>query len=236
MLDLTNVIQVKDLLINTDAVLRSQGADPAIIRARSPYLVEIADQALEDTKGLLEPKILSRQFAVKSIYHEKLLLEGGISITGSLVSQHLAASQFVIAVLCTVGPKVEEYASKVMANNMVLGLAIDGVGSAGVEALANAVCSNIENHVAKDNFLTTMPLSPGMIGWSVEEGQPIIFKLLEAGKIGVEITPNHLMIPRKTLSMLIGIGSEVGSKRSTCDYCVMQKTCRYQDQYRRTGS
>jgi hypothetical protein len=236
LIDLEIQILTKDLQINTDAVLRAQGADPAIIRSRSPYLVEIADQALANAQRWLEPKILSRQLEVKSIYHEKLELEGGISLSGSLVTQHLAASQSVIAILCTVGPKVEEYASMLMETNLLLGLAIDAVGSAGGQALANAVCRSIENRVAENCLKTTIPLSPGMIGWPVEEGQEFIFKLLEAKKIGVELTSHYLMIPRKTLSMLIGIGPEAGIKGYTCDYCNMNKMCRYQDHYRYVGN
>ena len=68
---------------------------------------------------------------------------------------------------------------------MILGLAIDGVGSTAVESLANEVCRDIELKAASEGFQTTIPLSPGMVGWGLEEGQPIIFDLLETDQIGV---------------------------------------------------
>ena len=117
-----------------------------------------------------------------------------------------------------------------MDDDIVLGLAIDGVGSAAVEALANGVCREIELEAAEKGFQTTIPLSPGMIGWGVEEGQPVIFDLMDPSKVGVELSPYYIMAPRKSLSMIIGVGPGINSGERVCDYCAMRETCRYQDQ------
>lgn len=223
--------QITDLDINIDAVLRGQGADPERIRKRSPRLVEVAERALGTALNLVEPKVIWKQVGVKSLIHEKLELENGIQLKGPLVSQHLAGAEAVTAVLCTVGSKIDQCASETMSGDMVLGLAIDGVGSAAVEALANAFCRAFESDLEAKGLKTTMPLSPGMIGWSVEEGQPVIFEILASEEIGIELTPHKIMVPRKSLSMLIGVGTELGQQGSTCDYCAMRETCRYQDHY-----
>lgn len=224
-------MQLKDLNITPESVLRGQGADPEIIKSRRPELFTIAQQALQEGRALLEPKVLTRQLAVKSLRHEKLELEGNFFLSGPMVTTHLRSAQSVFAVICTVGSEVHKYASSAMENNLVLGLAIDGVGSAAVEALANAVCRDIEFQVGASGLQTTIPLSPGMVGWPVEDGQPILFEILDPAQIGVELTPHKLMIPQKTLSMLIGVGSDFDTSASTCDYCAMRETCRYQDHY-----
>jgi hypothetical protein len=223
--------QVSDLDINVDSVLRGQGADPKSIRKRSPRLVEVAARALDMAITLVEPKVTWKQVGVKSLKHEKLELEDGTLLRGPLVSQHLVGADAVMAVLCTVGSKIDQHATETMAADMVLGLAIDGVGSAAVEALANAFCRTNEIEAEAKGLKTTMPLSPGMIGWSVEEGQPVIFDLLESSEIGIELTPHKIMVPRKSLSMLIGVGTGLGEQASTCDYCAMKETCQYQDHY-----
>ena len=112
-----------------------------------------------------------------------------------------------------------------------MGLALEGVGSAAVEALANAACNYFEEKAHEENLGSTIPLSPGMIRWSVEEGQPQIFKLLDTDEIGVSLTTSYLMLPRKTLSMVIGIGADIKAGGKTCDYCQMNETCVYQHQY-----
>jgi len=223
--------QVEDLNITVDAVLRGQGADPDVIRSRSPRLVDTAQQAISSTLDLLEPTALIQDFPVQSLQHDCLKLIGGKQISGPLVSGHLAGSKEVKAVVCTVGSKIDQYASSVMAEDIVLGLAIDGVGSAAVEVLANLICREVELKAEKQGFQSTIPLSPGMIGWGVEEGQPIIFDLLDPSQIGVELTPYYLMKPRKTLSMILGVGPGMHSGQRLCDFCVMRGTCRYQDHY-----
>lgn len=93
-----------------------------------------------------------------------------------------------------------------MKSDLVYALALDGLGSAGVESLANAACRQFEIEAEEQHLEATIPLSPGMIDWSVEEGQPQIFDLLPAEEIGVKLTPSWVMIPRKSLSMVMGIG------------------------------
>lgn len=218
---------VSDLKLDVDAVLRGQGADPQIVRGRRPRLVEIAAQALEGSRFLLEPQVFLRELSVGSLRHEKLELEGGHFVKGAWITQQLAPVQSVYAIVCTVGQKIEDEVSRMMDTDMILGLALDGVGSAGVEALGQLVCKQIEDQAEAEGMQTSVPLSPGMLNWSVEEGQPVIFEILSGLNPVVELTPSYLMRPRKSLSMLVGVGTDLGAKGSTCEYCAMQGTCKY---------
>jgi cobalamin-dependent methionine synthase I len=110
---------------------------------------------------------------------------------------------------------------------MVYGLALDGVGSAAAEALAHAACRRFATLAATEGLQTTVSLSPGMLGWPVEEGQRQLFSLLDASLIGVILTRDYLMIPRKSLSLVIGVGTKVNVEGKPCDFCTMYDTCRY---------
>jgi hypothetical protein len=220
--------QIEDLRVTPESILRGQGADPEVIRLRSPRLYEAAAQALELGLRSLQPRVLVEPLAVKSFTHHSMELEGGKRISGPLVAGHLAGATRIAVVICTVGSGIDERAAEVMQDDMVLGLAVDGLGSAAVEALANAVCREIELEAAAEGLQSTIPLSPGMIGWSVEEGQPCIFYLADPSSIGISLTPYQLMVPRKSLSMIIGIGPGMNSGERICEYCSMRDTCRYQ--------
>lgn len=223
-----------DLEIDVDAVLRGQGADPAIIRERSPRLVAIAEEALQKALACIEPQVVIEEYQVSDFKHDSLILENGKKITGPLVVNHLAGARSVIAVLCTVGAGIDTLSAEVLAEDLVKGLAVDGVGSAAVEALANAVCRDIELTAQSQGMESTIPLSPGMIGWSVEEGQPVIFDLIDPDLHNVQLSPYYLMIPRKTLSMIIGIGPGISAGARICDFCAMRETCQYQDHFEDT--
>ncbi len=217
--------------IDVDQVLKSQGADPQVIRNRKPKLVNIAENALEQGLPYLDFKVLFREIKVLSLRHERLNLEGQGELKGKLIAEHLGPAAKVILILCTIGSRLEEYSLNTIKSDPVTGLALEGVGSAAVEALANAACNYFEEKAAEENLGSTIPLSPGMIGWSVEEGQPQIFKLLDTKEFGVKLTPSYLMLPRKSLSMVLGIGPDIKAGGKTCDYCTMNETCKYQHQY-----
>lgn len=223
--------QVVDLNLTVDGVLRGQGADPDIIRSRSPGLVVTAKKALLEATKLLKPQVLIKEIKVTGFQHNILELEGGKKISGPLVTGHLVGARYLFIAVCTVGSKIDDFASEVMNDDIVFALAIEGVGSTAVESLANEVCRDIELKAASRGYQTTIPLSPGMIGWDVEEGQPIIFDLVNSNEIGVTLTPYKLMIPRKSLSMIIGVGPNISSGEHICDYCTMRGTCRYQEQH-----
>ena len=225
------VLREWDLVVDADAVLRGQGANPAVIRGRSPSLVSTAERAIHDGSHLIKPAVLVRRLAVEGVVHERIKLEEGAGLQGRLLAQHLAAASEVVVLLCTVGDDLEELASKTMMSDPVFGLALDGLGSAAVEALANAACRRFEDEAKAAALQTSIPLSPGMIGWSVEEGQPQIFRLLPSEEIGVRVTPSWVMLPRKSLSMVLGIGTRMVEAGKTCDYCTLRETCRYQDHY-----
>lgn len=225
--------QLTDIEINigVDQVLRAQEADPETIRKRKPRLIDVTEKALKLGLPLLESKVLYEKRKTKSIKHETLQFENGDSLSGSLIAQHLAPAEEIFIILCTVGLSLEEQSVKMVKTDPVVGLALEGVGSAGVEALANAVCYHFEKLAEEKGWHTTIPLSPGMTGWPVEKGQPAIFSLLNAEEIGVTLTPSYLMLPRKSLSMVIGVGENIHAEGTTCDYCSMKETCRYQEHY-----
>jgi hypothetical protein len=133
--------------------------------------------------------------------------------------------------LCTIGPELEEHASRVMSSEMVRGLALEGAGSAATEALANSACRLFELEAETEGLQASIPLNPGMIGWTVSEGQPQIFSLLEGAQVGISLTPAAVMVPRKSLSMVLGLGPGMTNAGRTCDFCAMRETCRYQDHY-----
>ena len=80
---------------------------------------------------------------------------------------------------------------------------------------------------------SSIPISPGMMGWPVEKGQPEIFAILDPAQIDVHLTDFSLMMPRKSLTMTMGFGPTMNTDGRTCDFCALRETCRYQDHYDR---
>jgi hypothetical protein len=219
-----------ELVLDVDSVLRAQGADPGMLRARRPALVALAARALEGGRPLLEPKVASARYTAKGLQHERLALDGG-SLSGTLIARHLGAAKQVIVMVCTIGDSLEAEISRQMEDDPAFALALDGVGSAAAEALAGEACRRFEQEALDRNWRSSLPLSPGMVGWPVQEGQAQIFALVDAAEAGVRLTEAAMMVPRKSLSLVLGLGPQLEAAGSACALCTLHETCRYQDHY-----
>jgi hypothetical protein len=220
-----------DLSLTVDQVLRGQGADPQRLRQRRPALVEIAAWALQEGLPLLQPVVLAQEFQVQGVLHENLILDSQVRLKGRLLTQHLAGARKVIVMVCTIGPQLEEITVEMMASEPVQALAMEGVGTAAVEMLATLAANRWERDSRMAGLSASIPLSPGMVDWPAEAGQSQIFSLLRTGSIGVRLTESGMMVPRMSISQLIGFGENMALQGRSCDYCNLRETCRYQDHY-----
>ncbi len=225
------ILTPTEINLTVNDVLRGQGAKPELIRQRNPKFARIAEEALQMGLSIMTPQVLYAWKNVETLRHEKLILDGGEKLSGRLISQHLKTAEKIVFILVSLGEAMDTLVSNKMSTEPVLGIALDGVGSAAAEQLANAVCADFEAQAAREGLQASIPLSPGMVNWDVHIGQPEIFQVLDASEIGVSLTVNGLMLPRKSLSMLIGFGKEMSIHGSTCDYCAMKGTCNYSEHY-----
>ncbi len=220
-----------ELTLDIDRVLRGQGAEPEIIRKRSPNLVDLAERAIAEGSPLLTPKLIYRRTAVESVIHERLLLLGGGQLRGRLLAQHLSPAEEIVLVVCTIGAEIDSWIAEAFKADPLFGLSLDGLGNAAVEDLANQACRHFERVARDERMEVSIPLSPGMEGWPVDDGQDQIFGLVPAQKIGVRLNQARMMSPNKSLSMVIGMGEHLAGGGRQCDFCMLKETCRYQDHY-----
>jgi hypothetical protein len=231
------VLNQWDISISVDDVLRAQGADPEAIKKRRPSLVAATEDALKKSAGFLRPMVIFEKYSVRKLIHERLELEPNSpdqrrpELTSQLVAQHLGKSQEIIAIVCTIGNELDELVGSIFKVDPLAALAMDGVGSASVENLAIQACNYFEAQANSAGLNTSMPLNPGMIGWPVEQGQPEIFSLVDGEKIQVTLNESCMMVPNKSLSMVLGLGKDVSPLGTSCDYCSLKGVCRYQNHY-----
>ena len=193
------------LKIDTDMVLRGQGADPAKIRERKPHLVKIAEQALDEGLQLIKPVAIYKILPVEKNNSESFVLAGGIWLTGPFVAQHLEGANQIALLICTLGAGLENRLAALMHENPAYSFALDSFGSVAATALRVAVCDELRVEARASGLFTSILLIPGMNSWPVDVGQPQIFAALDAAKIGVTLNESAQMTPRKSISMLVGI-------------------------------
>jgi hypothetical protein len=127
------------------------------------------------------------------------------------------------AVLClvTIGPALEEavdahHASGELSRSLVL----NALGSAAVEAAAESAGEIIRREAGGEGLLCSRRFSPGYGGWDITE-QRWILEALEAERLGVSLTEGCMMVPRKSITFAVNIGTDPVEMRhdNACDAC-----------------
>ncbi len=215
------------LEITAEDVLIAQAADAAVISRRSPRLLDVAQRASLDAQALLAPEVFYRELAVLSHKHEVVVLEGGHTLTGALLCEHLEQAEAVVVAICTIGSAVERMASDLGYQDISYSFALDSAGSVAADLLAKQACRHFEDQFRQRGWKTTMPFNPGMVGWPLMQGQQEIFSILMEVNDGVTLGESGLMAPLKSVSIVLGAGPKVETHGQSCSFCTYQDRCHF---------
>jgi hypothetical protein len=207
--------------LDVEHVLRGQGIDPT--RAR-PRLVAAAESMLDEARSLLDPVAMYTILPVRDFHHQTVVLDGGATFEGPLVARALAGATEVVLVVCTIGPALEEQAGVLFTADVVRAMALDGAGNAALGEVARQIVARICDEASARGLDTGMHANPGQEGWPIEQ-QRLFFDLVPAQEIGVRLTESYLMLPRKSVSFVVGLGPEMRPGAVTCDFCSKRERC-----------
>lgn len=215
------------ITLDIDAVIKGQGADPAVIAVRNPGLKKIAQIALDIGMQLIHPNIFTRSLSISSFKDDEIILESGIFITSGKIAKLLQGANVVEAVVCSIGHELEKRSAELFITDASLALALDGLANAAVDQLVELVCCDIEAEAEAEGLKVSMPVSPGSSEWPLEIGQPVLFGAIKPDPAAIRLSESFLMIPKKSSSFIVGIGKEITKHGRTCDHCNARDTCRY---------
>lgn len=226
------VIRDIPLSLEINDVLRRQGIrEHSRLRDETKTLIQELVASAENN-GLLEPAVAYEIHGIANIDHDRLYLEGGLALNGSLFYSVLSSARELAIAVCTIGPRLEQKVTDYFDKKEPLrGLLLDGIGSAAVDSLIQEACKLIGQQASTRGYQAGSPLSPGMHGFPLTE-QWQVFRLVPAEQIGVTLTESGVMVPRKSVSIVIGFGPQMKTwtKAQVCAHCNLRKTCCYRIQ------
>ena len=223
------VIHNIPLSLKISEVLRREGlSNYANVRP------EIEDLTLElltivEITDLLEPVIAYQIYQVTGMNGQQVSLEGSSVVHGSLLPSTFPEAKELAIAVCTIGPKLEEKVTAYSNSGETLrGVLLDGIGSAAVDSLTYEVCKFMASEVSPRGYHVSSPVNPGMPGLPITE-QWQLLKMVPAEEIGVSLTSSGIMVPRKSTSMVIGIGPRMKTwtQAEVCALCSLNRDCPY---------
>jgi hypothetical protein len=223
------VIRDIPLSLKSTEVFRRQGLRKgAKVRPEIKLLIREVLSSLKKSR-LLEPAAAYQHYAVRSMTGSQISLDGDKAIQGQLLPAIFPEAKELAAVVITIGPKLEKQATDYSKSGETLrGMILDGIGSAAVDRLVSEVLRLIATEVSSRGYEISSPVNPGMPGFPLTE-QWNLLGLVNADEIGVTLTASGVLIPRKSTSMVVGIGPQMTrwTQAEVCARCSLRETCHY---------
>jgi hypothetical protein len=223
------VIRDIPLSLKSTEVFRRQGLRKgAKVRPEIKLLIREVLSSLKKSR-LLEPAAAYQYYAVRSMTGSQISLEGDKALHCPLLPAIFPEAKKFAIVLCTIGPRLERQVTDYSKNGAALrGMILDGIGSAAVDKLVSEVLRLIATEVSSRGYEISSPVNPGMPGFPLTD-QWNLLGLVDSDEIGVRLTASGMLVPRKSTSMVMGIGPRMTrwTQTGVCAHCSLAETCLY---------
>jgi len=226
------IIRNIKLKIEEEEVLRYQGCHNNKLKKVNKTIMKITREEIERGYNLFEPKGIYSPIKIKQISFSggRVDLKNGFSLyfSNSIINLLKGANYLVLGV-ATIGSSLENKVSEFFTQGEYpRAIALDAVGTVAVESLSRYIKNLICQEAKEQYFKTTRYFSPGYGDWDISQ-QKDIFKIIPTNKIGVSLTESCMILPRKSLSWVIGIGKNItipSKDNNSCQIC-QAKNCQY---------
>ncbi|NLW42165.1 MAG: methionine synthase, partial [Tissierellia bacterium] len=168
-------------------------------------------QSIVDLEKYAKPKY-------KYIELDKDLEELKEILLGEGIKDLLSTSRKVVLMGVTLGREIEMLTRKYSFSDLVRSVILDATASAGVESLANDINDEIEK-IYEPMYLTDR-FSPGYGDLPISVQKKFLSLINGEKDLGITTTESGIMIPRKSITAIIGISDKKQPRRRPgCENC-----------------
>ncbi len=190
--------------VDPDLILRLQKykkleAVPAPVRQAARAMATLAE-------CLVEPEGRLWRAPVRRVEPEGAVFVGdGVEFQSRALARLLRGATEAIAVLLTIGPRLETRAREMMAEEQFLeALLLDTAGWVAIDVLAKALRRDLSADAKTQGFRLTHRMAPGYADWGLEQ-QHVLFSTFGQEALPVQLTEACVMLPQKSISGIYGL-------------------------------
>lgn len=218
-------IPFADLQISSAEIYEAMGYGNA---SPDPDVEQEVRAVLEQVATVTHPRFCL--FVKEGILNEEenLLTVDDVSFQiGRIISRQLRGAESFAFFAATAGNAFEDFQHVLQQEgDMVKIYMADALGSIIAEKAADCMEAALDEYISEKEWKHTNRFSPGYCGWHVSEQQQL-FPLFPVPKpCGIALTDSSLMVPIKSVSGVIGLGTHVRKLEYTCGLCTFEKCYR----------
>ena len=146
---------------------------------------------------------------------------------GKTIARQLRGSEAFVFFAATAGTEFEVFQHTLQQEEDMVKIYIaDSLGSIIAEKTADCMEVALAEYIREKNWKHTNRYSPGYCGWHVSEQQKLFPLFPIAAPGGIRLTDSSLMVPIKSVSGVIGTGTNVRKLEYTCGLCTYENCYR----------
>lgn len=213
--------------ITLDEVFQAEGADYSQ-RPPRPSSVKLHHRIMEEAAGLVGPKAIWVEVDVTGTGAGELFLEDGFKLSSHLLPRVAGTAEKMLLISTTIGTAVDERITEYKeTGKMSEAFALDACATTYVAKAGQTAMSRVEETYRREGLKTTFPMGPGHSYWQGLEDMQVIFHFLRAERIGLHLNASNLIIPRKSIAMVMGVGRDLPdfNGKTHCNFCSLQTSC-----------
>lgn len=187
----------------------------------NPLLVCELQEVIAEAYLWVNPKVCFAIFDQIELFSDKLQISNLLFDCKRKIAFQLSNAEKIAVFVCTIGDGFAyEYNKYKQTGDFLKNYYVDSVGSISVEKAMDIFQQQFADEMNLQGYGISNRYSPGYCGWSVGEQQKL-FSLLPDKPCEVTLTESSLMHPIKSISGIIGIGTNVRQAAHACHICEM---------------
>jgi len=185
-------------------------------------LASLIDDYVENVHNLIEPSYSCVVRDIKLVQGSRVIIEGSIIFESQVIASLLEQCEKAAVFVVTIGERLEEMAYRLAEDGLIVqATVLDAIGSVAAEDVAEFVQGKVREIADDQGLAISQRFSPGYCDWDIGQQSRILWAV-DGDSMGIRLTDGCLMIPRKSISGIIGIGPRDGSVDNynpcrTCD-------------------
>jgi len=185
-------------------------------------VVSLVNSQICQAYELIKPAAYYTIKPITSVGNPTISVDGLLFTSCKLAWMFSGCSQAAIFVV-TIGAALEKEVAQLTKEGLILKASVlDAAGSVAVEKVAAWLESMIRSLAAANGDKVSCRYSPGYCDWDITQ-QKELFRGLDGKPAEVNLTDTCLMVPRKSISGIIGMGKSCNTF-SACRFC-NRKSC-----------
>lgn len=196
----------------------------ALQRGAAELSDDFVQEACQRVMELAKPQATCQQCFYDSTSH-MVLCDSPFTINSPTVRQRIEDSAIVLMYAVTLGEALEKEVDALFMNKEITrGLALDSALAVATAGYTKQLVDMLDEASADKGYKAAWLMNPGTGDWP--SGQMAnIAQAVHAEQIGVSLLPSGMLMPRKTVTGVIGLNFIGGGCSGSCSSCAMAGHC-----------